>query len=353
MSTPTSNVIETEKKGRTMTIVEALREALREEMRRDERVILLGEDIGITGGFGGAFTVTLGLEEEFGTERLLNTPISEGAIAGVATGAAMGGLRPVADVQYGDFLFLAMDQLANNAAKFRYMSGGKLSVPMVMRAPVGATTRGAQHAQSLEAFFMHVPGLKVACPSNPYDAKGLLKTAIRSDDPVIFFEHKLLYGSKGSRKESGGMDVLGLVPEEEYLIPFGEAKVVRSGTDVTIVANLLMVHTSMLAAKSLANIGIEAEVIDIRTLVPLDSKTIFDSIKRTGKVVIVEEDNLTGGWGAEVAARIADECIGYLEGPIRRIAAPDTPVPFAPVMERFYVPSADSIITVVRQLCGI
>src|SRR5256885_5447540 len=230
--------------SRKLTIVEALREALREEMRRDERVILLGEDIGVQGGFGGAFTVTLGLAEEFGRRRVIDTPITEAGIAGVATGAALGGLRPVADVQYGDFLFLAMDQLANHAAKLRYMSGGKLRVPLVMRAPVGATTRGAQHAQSLEAFFMHVPGLKVACPSNPYDAKGLLKTAIRDDNPVMFFEHKLLHGSKGSRKEAGGMELMGDVPEEEYLIPFGQARVVRSGKDITIVANLLMVHKS-------------------------------------------------------------------------------------------------------------
>src|SRR5438093_13228746 len=256
--------------GRELTMVEALREALREEMRRDESVILLGEDIGVEGGFGGAFTVTLGLAEEFGHGRVLDTPISEASIAGVAAGAALGGLRPVADVQYGDFLFLAMDQLANHAAKLRYMSGGKLRVPMVMRAPVGATTRGAQHGQSLEAFYMHVPGLKVACPSNPYDAKGLLKTAIRLDDPVIFFEHKLLYGSKGSRKEAGGLELFGTVPQEEYLLPFGQASRVRQGRDVTIVANLLMVHKSLLAAKTLAEQSIEAEVIDVRTLVPFD-----------------------------------------------------------------------------------
>ncbi|TLY36524.1 MAG: alpha-ketoacid dehydrogenase subunit beta [Nitrospirae bacterium] len=334
--------------GRELTMVEALREALREEMRRDERVILLGEDIGVEGGFGGAFTVTLGLSEEFGHRRVIDTPISEAAIAGVATGAALGGLRPVADVQYGDFLFLAMDQLANNAAKLRYMSGGKLTVPMVFRAPVGATTRGAQHGQSLEAFFMHVPGLKVACPSNPYDAKGLLKTAVRDDNPVIFFEHKLLYGSKGSRKEKGGLQVLGVVPEEEYLIPFGQAKVLRPGRDATIVANLLMVHKSMQAATMLADDGIEAEVIDVRTLVPLDWSTVFESVEKTGKLIIVEEDNLTGGWGAEVAARIADSCIDYLDAPIRRVAAPDTPVPFAPVMENFYVPSAEKIVAAVN-----
>src|SRR5215831_5150787 len=231
MSTPLRTVSE-EQTNRKLTIVEALREALREEMRRDERVILLGEDIGVEGGFGGAFTVTLGLEKEFGHDRVLDTPISEAAIAGVAAGAAMGGLRPVADVQYGDFLFLAMDQLANQAAKMRYMSGGKLSVPMVFRAPVGATTRGAQHGQSLEAFLMHVPGLKVVCPSNPYDGKGMLKSAVRDPNPVIFFEHKLLYGSKGARREPGGIELLSDVPEEEYLVPLGKAKVIRPGSQV-------------------------------------------------------------------------------------------------------------------------
>src|SRR5579871_6328187 len=234
MSSQASAVSDQEAQGREMTMVEALRAALREEMRRDDRVILLGEDIGVEGGFGGAFTVTLGLSEEFGHHRVLDTPISEAAIAGVAAGAALGGLRPVADVQYGDFLFLAMDQLANNAAKLRYMSGGKLTVPLVFRAPVGATTRGSQHGQSLESFFMHVPGLKVACPSNPYDGKGLLKAAIRDDNPVMFFEHKLLYGSKGARKEKSGMQLTSLIPAEEYLIPFGQAKVLRSGRDVTI-----------------------------------------------------------------------------------------------------------------------
>ena len=243
-----------------------------------------------------------------------------------------------------------MDQLANHAAKLRYMSGGKLRVPMVMRAPVGATTRGAQHAQSLEAFFMHVPGLKVACPSNPYDAKGLLKTAIRLDDPVIFFEHKLLYGSKGSRKEAGGLEIFGTVPQEEYLIPFGQARVLRQGPDVTLVANLLMVHKSMQAAQNLAEAGIEAEVIDVRTLAPFDWPTLFESVSQTGKLVIVEEDNLTGGWGAEVAARTADTCIGYLQAPIRRVAAPDTPVPFAPIMENFYVPSVERIVATVTEL---
>src|SRR5437867_4780477 len=350
MSTPNNLIEKTEVEGRKLSIVEALREALQEEMRRDERVILLGEDIGIKGGFGGAFTVTLGLSEEFGSQRVLDTPISEAGFTGIAVGAALGGLRPVADVQYGDFLFLAMDQLANHAAKLRYMSGGKLRVPMVMRAPVGATTRGAQHGQSLEAFYMHVPGLKVACPSNPYDGKGLLKTAIRDDNPVIFFEHKLLYGSKGSRKEAGGIEVFGTVPQEEYLIPFGQARVLRQGPDVTLVANLLMVHKSMQARQNLAEAGLEAEVIDVRTLAPFDWPTLFESVSQTGKLVIVEEDNLTGGWGAEVAARTADTCIGYLQAPIRRVAAPDTPVPFAPIMENFYVPSVERIVATVTEL---
>ncbi len=335
---------------RTLTMVEALREALVEEMRRDSRVILLGEDIGVPGGFGGAFTVTLGLEKEFGHERVLDTPISEAAIAGVAAGAAMGGLIPVADVQYGDFIFIAMDQLANQAAKMRYMSGGRVTVPMVFRAPVGATTRGAQHGQSLEAFLMHVPGLKIVCPSNPYDGKGLLKTAIRDPNPVIIFEHKLLYGSKGSRKEAGGMQLVMHVPEEEYLIPFGQANVVREGDRVTIVANLLMLHRSLQAAKVLEQEGIQIEVIDPRTLVPLDNQTIFNSVQKTGRLVIVEEDNMTGGWGAEVAARVADACLGYLEAPIRRVAAPDTPVPFAPVMENRYIPSVEKIVQAVRSV---
>jgi len=350
MSSPDSSPAVPESEVRQLTMVEALREALREEMLLDERVVLLGEDIGVEGGFGGAFTVTLGLSEEFGHRRVMDTPISEAAIAGVAIGAALGGMRPVADVQYGDFLFLAMDQLANNAAKLRYMSGGRLTVPMVFRAPLGATTRGSQHGQSLEAFFMHVPGLKVACPSNPYDGKGLLKTAIRDDNPVIFFEHKLLYGSKGARKEKGGLQVLGTVPKEEYLIPFGQAKVLRPGHDVTLVANLLMVHKSMQAAHILQGEGIDVEVIDIRTLVPFDWSTVFESVGKTGRLIIAEEDNLTGGWGAEVAARVADTCVGYLDGPIRRIAAPDAPVPFAPIMENFYVPSVERIVSAVRDL---
>src|SRR5512141_1383687 len=235
-----------------MTIAEALRQAIREEMRRDERIFCIGEDIGIPGGFGGAFTVTLGLSDEFGHERIIDTPISEAAIAGIAVGAAVAGMRPIADVQYGDFLFNMMDQLANEAAKLRYMSGGTLAVPLVMRAPVGATARGAQHAQSLEAFFTHVPGLKVIAPATAYDAKGLLKAAIRDDNPVLIFEHKLLYGAKGARAESGSVDASSEIPPEDYVVPIGKGIVRRPGGDVTIVATLLMVHRAMAAAELLA-----------------------------------------------------------------------------------------------------
>jgi len=333
-----------------MYIVEALREAIREEMRRDETVFCIGEDIGIEGGFGGAFTVTLDLWKEFGHERILDTPISELGLTGVAVGAALMGMRPIADVQYCDFLFCAMDQLVNEAAKMRYMSGGKLKVPMVMRAPVGATTRGAQHAQSVESYFVHVPGLKVACPSTAYDAKGLLKTAIRDDNPVLFFEHKLLYGSRGVRKEKGGLDVQGEVPDEEYLIPFGVADVKREGKDVTVIATLKMVYEAMAAAEILNKEGISIEVIDPRTLVPLDKEAILKSVQKTGKLVIAHEDNLTGGWGGEIAAIVADEGFNYLDAPIKRVCAPDTPVPFAPVMEKFYVPDAEDIIKAIREI---
>jgi pyruvate/2-oxoglutarate/acetoin dehydrogenase E1 component len=327
-----------------MSIAAALREAIREEMRRDERVFCLGEDIGIEGGFGGAFTVTLKLSEEFGHERVLDTPISEAAIAGVAVGSALAGMRPIADVQYGDFLFCMMDQLANQAAKLRYMSGGTVSVPMVMRAPVGTTGRGSQHAQSLEAFFTHVPGLKVVCPATAYDAKGLLKAAVRDDNPVLVFEHKLLYGSKGARTEKGALSPIGEVPEEDYVVPIGKGIVRRPGRDLTIVANLLMLYRSLAAADSLSERGIEAEVIDPRTLVPLDKELILASIRKTGRLLIVEEDNLTNGWGAEIAAIVADEGFYWLDAPIKRLAAPDVPPPFAPVLEAEYVPDERRII---------
>jgi len=328
-----------------MTIAEALREAIREEMRRDERVFCIGEDIDIDGGFGGAFTVTLGLSKEFGHDRILDTPISEIMIAGAAVGAAITGMRPVADVQYGDFLFCMMDQLADQAAKMTYMSGGTLKVPMVMRAPVGATNRGAQHAQSLEGFFTHIPGLKVICPSTAYDAKGMLKTAIRDDNPVLIFEHKLLYGSKGNRAEKSALSPVGEVPEGEYLIPFGQAAIRREGKDITIVANLLMVYRALEAAEALEKEGVSVEVIDVRSLVPFDYDTVIASIKKTSRLMIVEEDTRRNGWGAEIAAQIAEDAIYYLDAPIVRVATYDVPLPFAPVMERYVVPQADRIIS--------
>ncbi|MEJ2557770.1 MAG: alpha-ketoacid dehydrogenase subunit beta [Anaerolineae bacterium] len=333
-----------------MSIAEALRQAIREEMQRDPRVFCLGEDIGVKGGFGGAFTVTLGLSDEFGHERILDTPISELGLTGVAVGAAIGGLRPIADVQYGDFLFLAMDQIVNQAAKMTYMSGGTVKVPMVMRVPVGATRRGAQHAQSLEAFLAHVPGLKVVAPSTAYDAKGLLKSAVRDDNPVLIFEHKLLYGSKGPRSEKGALSPIGEVPDEEYLVPIGQGIVRRKGRDVTIVGKLLTVYRALAAAEELAREGIEAEIIDPRTLVPLDKELILESVRKTGRLVIVEEDNLTGGWAGDIVAIVAEEAFFWLDAPIKRVSAPDTPVPFAPVMEQFYVPSEERVIEAVRSL---
>ena len=331
-----------------LSIAEALRQAIREEMRRDPRVFCIGEDIGIPGGFGGAFTVTLGLAEEFGHERILDTPISEEGLTGVAIGAAMAGLRPIADMQYGDFLFNAMDQIANQAAKMTYMSGGTISVPMVMRVPVGATQRGAQHAQSLESFFTHIPGLKVVAPATAYDAKGLLKSAIRDENPVLVFEHKLLYGSKGPRSEAGALSPVGEVPDGEYLVPIGEGIVRREGTDVTIVGKLLTLYRALAAADQLAREGIEAEVIDPRSLVPIDKEMILESVRKTGRLVVVEEDNLTGGWAADIVATVSEEAFFWLDAPIKRVSAPDTPVPFAPVMERFYVPSTERVIEAVR-----
>jgi pyruvate/2-oxoglutarate/acetoin dehydrogenase E1 component len=337
---------------RRLGVGEALREAVAEEMRRDESVFLIGEDIGIEGGFGGAFGVYLGLPDEFGHDRIVDTPISEKAIAGAAVGAALMGMRPVADMQYSDFLFECMDELVNQAAKLRAMSGGRLRVPLVMRAPVGATNRGAQHSQSPESYFAHVPGLKVVCASDAYHAKGLLKSAIRDDNPVLFFEHKLLYGSKG-REQAGGLDLTAEVPKEEYLVPLGKAVVKREGSDVTVVATHVSLYRALAAAGELAaESGIECEVIDPLTLVPLDTETIWASLRKTGRLVIVHEDTLTGGWGAEVAARAADECLYSLEAPIKRVAAFDVPMPYAPVLEQAVVPTADRIRAAVLEVCG-
>jgi pyruvate/2-oxoglutarate/acetoin dehydrogenase E1 component len=332
---------------RRLTIGDALKEAIAEEMRRDEKVFLIGEDIGIPGGFGGAFGVYLGLPEEFGRDRIIDTPISEKALVGAAVGAATMGMRPIADLQYSDFLFCCMDEVVNQAPKLRYMSGGKLKVPMVLRFPVGATTRGAQHAQSPESYLAHVPGLKVACISDAYDAKGLLKTAVRDDNPVMLFEHKLLYGSKG-RMQAGGFDLTCHVPEEEYIVPLGKAKIRREGTDVTIIATHIVLYRAHTVAEELAKEGIQCEIIDPRSLVPLDTETLFASVRKTGRVVIAHEDNLTLGWGAEVAARIAHECFYSLEAPIQRVATYDVPIPFAPDLENSVVPTVERITEAVR-----
>lgn len=320
-----------------MTYRDALREALREEMRRDPSVFLLGEDIGRY--WGGAFKVTEGLAEEFGDERVRDTPISESAIIGTAVGAAITGMRPVAEIMFGDLTALAMDQIANQAAKIRYMFGGQATCPLVVRTPFGAGVNiASHHSQSLEAWFMHVPGLFVAVPSTPYDAKGLLKTAIRGSNPVFFCEHKLLYPIEGE------------VPEEEYTVPFGSAEVKKEGSDVTVVATSYMVHKALSAARALKNEGISVEVVDPRTLTPLDKQTIIRSVKKTGRAVIVTEDCKTAGVSAEIAAILAEEAIDYLDAPIRRVAEPDTPIPFSPPLERYVIPDEKRIIKTVKEV---
>lgn len=355
-----------------MSIADAYKCAIQEEMRRDSSVYCIGEDEDIPGGMGGAFTVTKGLGEEFGAnvrvaldggnfelkgtenigdDRVINTPISEILIAGVCVGSAMAGMRPVADLQYGDFLFCMMDQLVNQAAKMCYMSDGKVHVPMVMRAPCGATNRGAQHAQSLESYFIHVPGLKVICPSTPYDAKGLMKQAIRDENPVLVFEHKLLYG--GKRKEAGQLSAAGEVPETDYTIPFGQAVVRREGKDITIVANMLMWYKAMQAAEELEAEGISCEIIDPRTLVPFDYQTVTRSLEKTGKLMIIHEDTYTGGWGAQLASWIAENAITLLDAPVVRVTAPDTPIPFCPALESYVVPSKQRIADAARKLAKL
>jgi len=331
------------------SISEGLRKAIHDEMARDSSVFCIGEDIGIPNGYGGAFTVTLGLEKDF-RERIIDTPISEIAIMGMACGAATVGLRPIADVQYGDFLLCAMDQIVNQIAKLRYMSGGKLTVPVVIRAPVGVTGRGAQHAQNLESYFMSCPGIKIVAPSTAYDAVGLLRSAVRDDDPVLFFEHKLLYGSKGIRAESGTLDASSEIPEEDYIIPIGKGIVRREGEDVTVIGTLLMSHFSQQAAAILGKEGISCEVIDPRTLWPLDTDLILRSVKKTGRVVIVEESPKQGGLGAEIGMQIAENIPDYLVAPVTRIAAPNTPVPFSPVMEKFYIPQPERIVDRIHKL---
>jgi len=306
-------------------------------MRRDKSVFLLGEDIGRY--WGGAFKVTSGLAEEFGDERVRDTPISESTIIGAAVGAAITGMRPVAEIMFGDLTALAMDQIANQAAKIRYMFGGQAKAPMVVRTPFGAGVNiASHHSQSLEAWFMHVPGLYVAVPSTPYDAKGILKTAIRGDNPVFFCEHKLLYPLKG------------MIPEEEYLVPFGKADIKREGKDITIFATMFMVHKALAAAEQLAKAGISAEVVDPRTLTPLDKAAVLASVKKTGRMVIVSEDTKTAGVSAEIAAIIAEEAIDYLDAPIKRVAEPDTPIPFSPPLESSVIPDEKRIIKAVKEI---
>ncbi len=322
---------------RKITYKAALNEALCEEMRRDSSVFLLGEDVGRY--WGGAFKVTEGLAEEFGDERVRDTPISESAIVGVAVGAAITGMKPVAEIMFGDLTALAMDQIANQAAKIHYMFGGQAKCPIVIRTPFGAGVNiASHHSQSLEAWFMHVPGLYVAMPSTPYDAKGLLKTAIRDNNPVMFCEHKLLYPVEGE------------VPEEEYTVPFGVADRKREGSDVTVVATSYMVHKTLKAAEELEKKGISVEVVDPRTLMPLDKQCIISSIKKTGRIVIVSEDCKTAGVSAEIAALIAEEALDYLDAPIKRVAEPDTPIPFSPPLEQYVIPDEESIIKAVKEV---
>ena len=323
---------------RKLTYAQALNEALRQEMRRDPSIYVAGEDVG---RYGGIFGVTAGLLQEFGEKRVKDTPITESAIIGSAVGAAAAGLRPVVELMFIDFIGVALDQLFNQAAKMKYMFGGKARLPLVVRTQGGGGMgAAAQHSQCLEAWFMHVPGLKVALPSTPYDAKGLLIQAIRDDNPVFFIEHKMCYGLSGD------------VPEEPYTIPFGKADVKREGKDVTIVATLFMVQKALSAAERLAKEGISAEVIDPRTLTPLDEEAILASVRKTHRLVIVHEAVKRAGSGAEIAAIVAEHAFDYLDAPIKRVAAPFTPVPFSPVLEREYIPDEDKIIAAVKEVVG-
>ena len=317
------------------TYLQALNDAMRQEMERDPNVFILGEDVG---KFGGCFGVTQGLYDQFGERRVRDTPISESAIMGAAAGAAAAGLRPIAELMFVDFIGVAMDQLFNQAAKMRFMFGGKAKVPMVLRMPQGAGVgAAAQHSQSLEAWFMHIPGIKVCIPATPADAKGLLVSAIRDDNPVVFLEHKLLYGIEGE------------VDDDLYEIPLGKGKVVREGSDVTIVATALMVHRALEAAEILAKDGISVEVVDPRSLVPLDKDCILDSVRKTHALVVVHEAVKNAGAGAEIAAMVAEEAIEYLDAPIVRIGAPFCPVPFSPTLEQAYMPSVEKIVQAVRE----
>ena len=323
----------------TKTVIQAIHTALFEEMGRDQSVIVLGEDV----REGGVFRVTDGFRSEFGPERVIDTPLAESAIVGVAIGAALNGMRPVAEIEFADFIYPAVNQIISEAAKMRYRSHGAFTCPLVVRAPCGAGIHGAlYHSQSVEALFSHIPGLKVVVPSTPYDAKGLLKAAIRDDDPVLFFEHKKTYRL-----------IKGEVPSEDYVLPLGSAEIRREGSHISIITYGLMVHYSLEAAETVASEGIEVEVLDLRTLLPLDKEAILASVGKTGKALIVHEDTLTGGIGGEVAAIIAEEGFDHLDGPVMRLASPDVPgVPYAAPLEEYCLPNAAKIADAVRKLAA-
>jgi len=318
--------------------IEAVREALLEEMERDTSIILLGQDIGVNGG---VFRVTEGLYKAFGEERVIDTPLAESGIVGVAIGAALNGLRPVAEIQFVDFIFPAVNQIVSEAARLYYRTNGDSPVPLVIRAPYGGGVHGGlYHSQSVEAFFLHVPGLKVVIPSTPYDAKGLLKSAIRDNNPVLYFEHKRAYNL-----------IRGEVPEGDFAVPIGQAVIRRAGSQVSLISYGLSAHHCLEAADALDGEGIGCEVVDLRTIKPLDTETVLDSVRKTGKVCIVHEDNLTGGVGAEIAAIIARDAFEYLDGPIYRVAAPDIPsFPYSPPLEEFCLPTTEKIAEAVREL---
>ena len=320
---------------REITLSKAVNEAIAEEMRRDPTVVLMGEDVAEAGT---PFKVLSGLVEEFGADRVLDTPISEPGFTGMAVGAAMTGLRPIVDLMFGDFLYLIMDQLCNQAAKTHYMSGGKLSVPLVLRTNLGATRRSAaQHSQSLHALVAHIPGLKVALPSSAYEAKGLLKTAIRDNNPVVIIEDKLMYQDKAP------------VPEEEYLIPFGEANILRRGEDISLIATSSMVQIAQRAAEQLAASGISCEVIDPRSIVPLDTATLVESVKKTGRAMVIDEGHRRYGVTAEIASVLAEEAFYHLDAPVIRLAAMDVPVPFSPALEDLTVPTVEQVVARAEQ----
>ena len=323
-----------------MTVIEAVRDAIREEMQRDSKVFVLGEDVGKRGG---VFLATQGLIEEFGPSRVLDTPLAEASIMGIALGAAFRGLRPIPEVEFADFFWPAANQLIGEASRTCYGTNGAVNVPMVVRIPYGGGIRGGLfHSQNLEAHFFHIPGLKVITPATPYDAKGLLKSAIRDDNPVVFLEHKKTYRL-----------VRGEVPEGEYTIPIGIADVKRQGSDMTVVTYGLTLHYCLEAAEQVSGEGINVEVVDLRTLTPLDTETVLESVKKTGKLLIVHEDNITGGVGAEIAALVAEQAFEYLDGPISRLCGPDVPtMPFAQNLEEAYMPDAEKVVQALRKLAA-